>query len=494
MAKKFLAVAALLLASVFTFVACSGDNYAFDALSDNPAATDTVKSNGGIYVEKGKYSYFVNGAQSSSASNEFGVHHKGSIVRCLTSDLTKADRNVEVVVPKVIYAGDLDSSGFYIYGDKIYYTTANNVKDANGNVQYNKLDFMSVNLDGTGTQLIATIDDNLNPFNIVEKNGEVYILYYTDVTKTVNGEETTVKAIKQINAQTKEQKLVADDVSSYAFDRSEGGVKVAFTKTIRKKVVATGQETEENYNELYVYSAGDEEASLVVSGKVEDSAKRTKYTVQTMSGGYVYYTYQTTMTADKALAKASSSQDIVKLVDSEYSSFIPFNENGKDGIYVVENGWFKKITFANGEKEPEVLLAKSDVSSGATINLEKVYGGYLYFTVQEEENVTTGILYRIKTDEENQEKAYTVVSGSMASTWTNFDFTTVNGEVAVVYFNESESLKFLNYTYMDIFAFDAEGEEDIKSKRIGRLTENDSKSAVENGDDKNAVDAADKFI
>ena len=82
----------------------------------------------------------------------------------------------------------------------------------------------------------------------------------------------------------------------------------------------------------------------------------------------------------------------------------------------------------------------------------------------------------------------------MASTWTNFDFTTVNGEVAVVYFNESESLKFLNYTYMDVFAFDAEGEEDIKSKRIGRLTENDSKSAVENGDDKNAVDAADKFI
>ena len=232
MSKKFLAVLALAAASLFAFVGCSGEDYSFTALENNPSADAEVRSNGGVYVEKGDYSYFINGAQDGTGNNTFGTEHKGALVRCLTADLTKSDRKVEVVVPKILYAGDVNSSGFYIFGDTIYYTTPNSTKDASGNVQYTKLDFMSVNLDGTGTKLIATMEDNTKAFQFVQTaDGDVYIFYEGTAQVERNGETTDVTALYEVNAETGETKLIASDVASYAFDRSGSGDSVAFTVT-----------------------------------------------------------------------------------------------------------------------------------------------------------------------------------------------------------------------------------------------------------------------
>ena len=54
MSKKIFATLVLAFAALFAFVGCSGDNYSFTALTDNPSANEEVRSNGGIYVEKGK--------------------------------------------------------------------------------------------------------------------------------------------------------------------------------------------------------------------------------------------------------------------------------------------------------------------------------------------------------------------------------------------------------------------------------------------------------
>ena len=48
MSKKFLAVLALAAASLFAFVGCSGEDYSFTALENNPSAEAAVRSNGGV--------------------------------------------------------------------------------------------------------------------------------------------------------------------------------------------------------------------------------------------------------------------------------------------------------------------------------------------------------------------------------------------------------------------------------------------------------------
>ena len=123
MAKKFLAVAALLLASVFTFVACSGDNYAFDALSDNPAATDTVKSNGGIYVV-----YVIIG------DGMMATYRENVRVKILNREID-TDKYVNVVTPdgiaeEVSVADSIDVDPYVYLMFRAYYS--NNVSSLEG--------------------------------------------------------------------------------------------------------------------------------------------------------------------------------------------------------------------------------------------------------------------------------------------------------------------------------------------------------------------------
>ena len=80
---------------------------------------------------------------------------------------------------------------------------------------------MSGNLDGTGTKLIATMEDNTKAFQFVQTaDGDVYIFYEGTAQVERNGETTDVTALYEVNAETGETKLIASDVASYAFDRS----------------------------------------------------------------------------------------------------------------------------------------------------------------------------------------------------------------------------------------------------------------------------------
>lgn len=490
MSKKFLAVCALAVASLFTFVGCSGESYNFTALTDNPSATDTVSSNGGVYVEKGKYSYFVNGAENGAGLNNFGDEHKGAIVRCLTADLTSPDRNVEVVVPKIIYSEDADSSGFYIFGDRIYYTTPNNGKDSNGNVLYTKLDFMSAKLDGTDTQRLATTDDIAKPFVMVQNGDGVYIFYEGTDTIQVNGTDTSVKALYEIDAAAKTVKMIDNDIASYSFDRTEGAKGLAYTKTLRKTVAATGkEETESRYNELYGYNGGDEKPFLIDSGDVENEAdiNYQNLTVRTVAYGEVYYTYEQSITAAKGLKKATDADDAKVLANKVYENFLPVK--GEDAIYIQDGGWIKKLTFANGSVSGTGALLCSE---SGDITLEKVVGNRLFYTIEAEY-----VLYGISVDETNQTSKVVVDGRMQGTTWASFDYA-LRGEgenrtVAVFYFNDTDTdnMTFVDYLYMDVFGKDDEGKDKITSKRIGKLIQSDLEYAQENGDDKNAVDKID---
>ncbi len=496
MAKKFLVILALVMASLFAFASCSSDEYAFTALENNPSADAAVYSNGGIYVEKGDYSYFINGAENGLATNTFGTEHKGALVRCLTSELTSSDRTVEVVAPKILYAGDIDSSGFYIYGDTIYYTTPNNTKDANGNVQYTMMDFMAVNLDGTGTRLIATIDSTDSPFSIVQnESGDVYIFYVGTAEAEINGETEEVTVIYEINAETGESKLIASDVDSYALDRTDGATGVAYTVTQYTSYFSTGEEEVDDYNILYYYTAGSEESVEVVNGLIDEYDKLGMHlmTVGQLIGSDIYYSSEDSYLSEdgtyKVTVSSSGDYEIIKIVAATFDSFIALP--GEDAIIVQTGGYIMKYSYnsANGTTSQTRLLLNS-----RTITLERIVTvsdteQYLYYSY-------SSTLYRINTSDENQE-AVSVVTGTVTedSVWATYDYTITtdssgNAVVAVVYFNDSDSNTFTDYLYFDVYAYDEDEEEyTISSYRIGKLTESDTETAIEDGDDSYGVDA-----
>ena len=490
MSKKIFATLVLAFAALFAFVGCSGDNYSFTALTDNPSANEEVRSNGGIYVEKGKYSYFVNGAEDGTGSNNFGDEHKGAIVRCLTADLTKSGRTVEVVVPKIVYAGNKDSAGFYIFGDRIYYTTTNNTKDANGNVQFTKMDFMSANINGTDTKLLATVDKNDIAYQVVQTGDSVYIFYTGTDTIKVNGEDKEVTALYQIDAQTKEVKMIDNDVVTYAYDR-EGGNTVAYAKQAERKTSAsTGQEQDETtYNLLYKFVAGNEEPQLIKNGKGADIKQNCNMTVISVVNNVIYYSYTSTLLSTKYLAKYDTAEKTIVQTSQDYTNFIPFVEDNKDAIYCLDGSWIKKIVFNNGAIESQTLLC---MPSSTSITLQKVVGNYVFYATSSSDD-STSVLYRIDCDQTNQTEAK-VIYGTLSDTWGNYDFAVVGeGEdqtVAVFYFNWNESGKFANYLYMDVYQ-PKEDDDDAKitSKRIGKLTSGNAATAKESGDDAQAVES-----
>ena len=120
-------------------------------------ANAQVESNGGYLVKQGDYIYFINGYVGSDADNTFGTPVKQSIVRVkLKADGTPDNDTAVVIAPKSVY-NSAKKDGIAIYGDWIYYVTNNYAKDKNGKASTTDSDFMRTKIDGSATQLIATI-------------------------------------------------------------------------------------------------------------------------------------------------------------------------------------------------------------------------------------------------------------------------------------------------------------------------------------------------
>ena len=80
--KKLLGTLALVACctSVFAFAGCKEEMYTGKPLDGYVSTTDDAESNGGFAVKKGDYVYFINGAQSWNASNNYGSVVKGSLM------------------------------------------------------------------------------------------------------------------------------------------------------------------------------------------------------------------------------------------------------------------------------------------------------------------------------------------------------------------------------------------------------------------------------
>lgn len=149
-----------------------------------PVAADNsgnVQSNGGFAVSTNDYYYFINGVEEYSAENTYGDVVKGALMR-VKKDEVKQNK-YETVIPSLLAAGDYES-GVYIYGDRIYYATPNNVKNTSGVVENDYLDFKSAKTDGSDVRDIFRAEKNAVQYRFVEvgegAEKSVYLLYVNE--------------------------------------------------------------------------------------------------------------------------------------------------------------------------------------------------------------------------------------------------------------------------------------------------------------------------
>lgn len=280
---------------VFCFAACGG----LGKLADNPAPNDVVIGNGGLAVQKGDYLYFVNGYQDTSSvgdSNKEGKVTHTAIYRAKLNagkvteknpttydedgkekvDKTQALENVELLVSKV--AG-FEYANLYIFGDYLYFTTPNHLKNGNQEVLSSKLNFCRTKLDRSGgIELIySTEEDNANvsmtmysvdgiAYQII-KDGEMLKLF------TFDGNKKSDTTLSEDAHEVALPSYANSNDSVYAIDR-----KVYFTEHMEEGKTGTI---------LKAYDLSTNQTSDVFNSEGET------YEIKGTSGNYLYYTKAT---------------------------------------------------------------------------------------------------------------------------------------------------------------------------------------------------------
>ncbi|MBR2159762.1 MAG: hypothetical protein IJ938_00455 [Clostridia bacterium] len=168
---KKLVSAILIIALALSLCACGGAyDYTYGPVSGGASASDPVVNNGRFIVQKGNYLYYINSFALVNANNEFGEVIEGALMR---SDLD--GKNITTILPKLI--ANTSATGLYIIGDRIYFTSPCDEVNAQGVVQSNYLDLLSVKLDGTDCVKHATIGSTAYPVYFMEENGSPYAVY-----------------------------------------------------------------------------------------------------------------------------------------------------------------------------------------------------------------------------------------------------------------------------------------------------------------------------
>lgn len=343
--KKLVSViaAAAMSASVLAFSACDGDYYKQAALGGD--LSGAVASNGGFVVEKGNFVYFINGAEAYSANNTFGEVTKGSLMRMKKSDLAAGKYDAaETVVPLVI-ATENSTSGFYIYGDYIYFATPTADKYLDGEVASSHIDFKRAKLDGSEVMKnnFFRLSDNSVQFRYVEVNGVVYCLY------------VELGVLKSYNTATNTTSVLASGASQYLFNQTDAtDPNVYYTLGVTHRLDSDNQAAA-LYNQIYTVNAA---ATATVN------ADEASYTV---SGGKTY-------DFDKSYCEAS----VKGFNAGDYSTYPYVNL----GTLVLDGIGSDKTINATTQynNAADVTAATAATPNGYSYSVERFANGGVYFT------------------------------------------------------------------------------------------------------------------
>ena len=394
--RKFsiLAACSLLAASAASMAACG---YQFTPLSEGPSASDAVTSQGGFVVQKGDYVYFINGVETYTSDNTYGTPVKGALMRAKMSDIKAGINEAETVIPSLMVAADY-TSGIYIYGERIYYATPNNMGNTAGQVDNTYLDFRSTALDGSDMQFYFRIADNAALYRFVEVDGTVYVVYEEDDNlisyNTAAG--TSVTLAESTTAYTVNSEDVTDPYIYYTMDvtdRQDSANPQAYeyNQIYRVRADATEAPYEYTWDEEYLDEENDGEAPYVNLGEIvldgisvnddetqfnhdvtEDNRSiwRYTYTLQSYTNDGIYFVRTAVPTSGSSVG-TSGELYYLSVEDLESDSFDSITGNSVYSTNATD-GWL------------EVVASAADTSNANTS---------AYFYIEEDGNVKHHYLY-----------------------------------------------------------------------------------------------------
>lgn len=369
--------AAVMSAGAMSLAACSST---FTPASGIPSGD--VVSNGGFVVEKGDYVYFINGVESSTSDNTYGEVVKGALMRAKKSDIESGKNGAEMIVPSLMVASDY-TAGIFVYGERVYYATPSSTRDLSGNALNSYLEFKSAKLDGSDVQTYFNVSDNATYYRFVEDNATVYLVY--------ENEDDLIS----YNTATKVSTLLAADVTSYAFDKSDSTNPVIYyTMSVQDGIDVENGASARQYNQIYRVSASETEG---------------KYT----------YTFD---------------EDYLNDHDNE-APYTNLGEIVLDGIgtmYAAIPTQFSEVT---GHLKNTTPIA----SAGYSYTLQSYQNGGLYFTRNELASTSSvgedGWLYYL--NEDKLESAWNSVSGNAVTNLDVIDQNTDNANEKALFYLEN---------------------------------------------------------
>ncbi len=238
--------AAVLAAGSIAFAACEEP---FTPLAgDDYKSTEAAVSNGGFAVEYGKYVYFINGATTYEDDNTFGTPVKGSLMRIAKDDLKNKTGEAQIVVPSLIVSADY-TAGFFIYNDRVYYATPNNVKSMSGEIESDWLEFKSASLNGSDVQDYFRLSDNATVFRFVQtaKDSPVYLLYNGKKPDDNDG----ATGIQSYYTSTKTCTTIAEGASAYVFNSADKTDPYVYYTMPVKDMMDSDAPLSMGYNQIY---------------------------------------------------------------------------------------------------------------------------------------------------------------------------------------------------------------------------------------------------
>ena len=306
MKKIIIVLVALLTCLTAVFAGCNESTGYSNKLTNLDGA---VESNGGFAVAKGDYVYFINGVETHTSDNTYGDVQTGALVRIKRADLANpAEATPELVIPALFVAGDT-TSGFYMYGDSVYYASPTTAKNKEGIVENTKLDFVKTSLNGEKSVILKTVDDKATVYRYVEVEGVVYL-----VLKTVNEDGETVVQI--INATENKEVITTEKVASVIFPEENNFSAVYYTRVAHNETL----DQDESYNEIHrVTVTGEDEILLSGNGLYGNESgwgiSGVTFTLIKDTASHLYFsvvygdTSITTVTTYCAVAKADLVKD-----------------------------------------------------------------------------------------------------------------------------------------------------------------------------------------
>ncbi len=389
--KKILIALFALVLAVALFAAC-GRPYTSPKLDGD--LSGEVVSNGGFVVEKGDYVYFINGKEDYTAENKYGSAVKGSLMRISKEDLGAGNfGEVQTVVPLLVVSQDF-TSGFYIYGDRVYYATPTTDKNVQGNVENSYLDFKSSKLDGSETMrdYYFRVSDNATVFRYVQdpETETVYCLY-------IDSKNTEIHSY---NTSTREDVTLVKGYASYLLNSDDvTDPTVYYTMSVYKNYNYNESSPQtESYQQVYRVSAFATECPYEMDLSANYTDKET--------GNVLEYTNFGTLILDGI---------------GKDNSVTPFNHDMKEGV------------------------ASYYQYNGVTYTLVKYTNGGLYYT-NSEKGPSSAILYYLPSEALNAKLAdgsWNAVTGNA----NNSSSAPGDSNVRIAYGTDKAGANAIFYTY-----------------------------------------------